>query len=55
MKKANYSVKGVKNGGGASKCTSGTSNTKKGAYASSNGPSMSQSNGFTNNAGGKKA
>jgi len=55
MKKASYSTKGVKNGGGSGKCSSGTSNTKKGAYASSNGPSMSQSNGFTNNAGGRKA
>jgi len=46
--KEGYKTKGVKSGASASKCSSGTSNTKKGAYSTSNGPSGKTGNGFKN-------
>jgi hypothetical protein len=52
--KGDYKTKGVKATGSSSKCTSGTSNTKKGTYASSEGPMKGYGNGFKNNAGGRR-
>lgn len=48
MKKGDYHTKGVKAMGSSSKCSSGTSNTKKGTYASDNGPKSKSGNGFRN-------
>jgi hypothetical protein len=53
--KGNYMTKGVKSGSHAGKCSSGTSNTKKGTYASSEGPMKGYGNGFRNNAGGRRS
>jgi hypothetical protein len=46
--KGNYHTKGVKATGSSSKCSSGTSNTKKGTYSASKGPMGKSGNGFKN-------
>lgn len=54
MKKTGYHTKGVKTPNSASKATSGTSNTKAGAYAAKSGDMKGYGDGFKNNAGGRR-